>query len=100
MLNGNRLQTVPHIVSISFDSKQRQLDGDALIMGLDVRGVSVTSGSACTSGSLQPSHVLLAMGRDEATARAAIRFSLSHLTTLEEVDYAVDALQDVLKTMK
>jgi cysteine desulfurase len=100
MLNGNRLQTVPHIVSISFDSKQRQLAGDALIMGLDVRGVSVTSGSACTSGSLQPSHVLLAMGRDEATARAAIRFSLSHLTTLEEVDYAVDALQDVLKTMK
>lgn len=100
IINGNPSKTMPHIVSVSFDSQKRQLDGDALIMGLDVRGVSVTSGSACTSGSLQPSHVLLAMGRDEATARATIRFSLSHLTTVEEIDYAVDALQDVLKTMK
>ncbi len=100
IINGDSLQTLPHIVSVSFDSQKRPLDGDALIMGLDVRGVSVTSGSACTSGSLQPSHVLIAMGRDEATARATVRFSLSHLTTAEEIDYAVDALQDVLQTMK
>jgi cysteine desulfurase len=99
-VNGDPAKTLPHIVSVSFDSQKRQTDGDALIMGLDVHGVSVTSGSACTSGSLQPSHVLLAMGRDEATARATIRFSLSHLTTSEEIDYAIDALQEVLKTIK
>jgi cysteine desulfurase len=99
-VNGDPAKTLPHIVSVSFDSQKRQLDGDALIMGLDVHGVSVTSGSACTSGSLQPSHVLLAMGRGEATARATIRFSLSHLTTSEEIDYAIDALQEVLKTIK
>ncbi|HVN48927.1 MAG TPA: cysteine desulfurase family protein, partial [Bacteroidota bacterium] len=100
MINGDPAKTIPHIVSSSFDAHRRFLDGDALIMGLDVRGVSVTSGSACTSGSLQPSHVLLAMGRDEATARATIRFSLSHLTTSEDIDFAVDALQDIVTTMK
>ncbi|MGH2568897.1 MAG: hypothetical protein ACRDGA_11210, partial [Bacteroidota bacterium] len=56
--------------------------------------------SACTSGSFEPSHVLLAMGRDEQTALATIRFSLGRSTTEEEVNYAVDALHEVVATMK
>lgn len=100
LFNGHPTQSLPNVVSISFDSKVHDLDGDALIAGMDLRGVAVTSGSACTSGSLEPSHVLLAMGRDEKTAQATIRFSMGRSTTTEDLDYAVDALQDVLKTMK
>jgi cysteine desulfurase len=99
LLNGVDAESLPNIVSASFDSKLQPLDGEALIMGLDLRGVAVTSGSACTSGSLQPSHVLLAMGRDEVTARATIRFSYGRFTTEDEIIAAVDALVEVVKTV-
>ena len=99
IFNGHPDQALFNIVSISFDSKRRSVDGEALIIGMDLHGVAVTSGSACTSGSLQPSHVLLAMGRDEATARATIRFSMGRSTTLADIDYSVDALKDVLAKM-
>ncbi|HEY4612067.1 MAG TPA: cysteine desulfurase family protein [Bacteroidota bacterium] len=98
--NGHPTRSLPNILSASFDSSVRVLDGEALIMGMDLRGVAVTSGSACTSGSLEPSHVLRAMGRDEKTARATIRFSLGRSTTEEEIGIAVDALKDVVATMK
>ena len=100
LYNGHPTESLPHILSVSFDSSAVQIDGDALIMGMDLRGVAVTSGSACTSGSLQPSHVLLAMRRDERTARATIRFSLGRNTTVEELDYAVSALKDVVQNAK
>ena len=99
-LNGHQRQSLPNIVSVSFDSAVRAIDGEALIMGMDLRGVAVTSGSACTSGSLEPSHVLLAMGRDEKTARATIRFSVGRSTTEDDVDYAIDALRGVLRTIE
>jgi cysteine desulfurase len=95
LFNGHPTDSLPHIVNVSFDSSVAQMDGDALIMGMDLRGVAVTSGSACTSGSLQPSHVLLAMGRDEQTARATIRFSIGRNTTIEELDAAISALKEV-----
>jgi cysteine desulfurase len=98
LFNGHPTESLPHIVNVSFDSSLVQIDGDALIMGMDLRGVAVTSGSACTSGSLQPSHVLLAMGRDEQTARATIRFSLGRETSVEELDAAISALKDVVGT--
>ncbi len=91
---------LPHILSVSFDSSRRDVDGEALIMGMDLRGVAVTSGSACTSGSLQPSHVLLAMGRDVKTAKATIRFSMGRSTTKDDLDYAIDALGGVLNAME
>lgn len=100
VFNGHPTEALPNIVSISFDSKKRKVDGEAMIIGMDLRGVAVTSGSACTSGSLQPSHVLLAMGRDEATARATIRFSMGRGTTQADIDYAVEALKDVLAKMQ
>jgi cysteine desulfurase len=68
-------------------------------MGMDLRGVAVTSGSACTSGSLEPSHVLLAMGLDEQTARATIRFSFGRSTTEDDIEYAVQSLREVIGTM-
>jgi cysteine desulfurase len=100
MFNEHPDLHLPHILSISFDSSRGDVDGEALIMGMDLRGVAVTSGSACTSGSLQPSHVLLAMARDAKTAKATIRFSMGRSTTKEELDYALDALDEVLKTME
>jgi cysteine desulfurase len=100
LFNGHPTRSLPNVLSVSFDSTVREVDGDALIAGMDLRGVAVTSGSACSSGSLEPSHVLLAMGRHEKTASATIRFSLGRSTTEEDIDYAVEALEDVLKTMQ
>jgi len=98
VVNGDAVSRLPNILSVSFDSKIRGVDGDALIMGMDLRGIAVTSGSACTSGSLTASHVLLALGRDVATARATVRFSLGRMTTEDHITAAVDALVEVLKT--
>lgn len=97
IVNAEGTETIPQILSISFDSKAYNIDGDALILGMDLQGVSVTSGSACTSGSLQPSHVLMAMGHDEATSRASIRFSMGIWTTEQDIWDAVQALQEVMK---
>ncbi|GBD06905.1 Cysteine desulfurase IscS [bacterium HR21] len=90
---------LPNIVNITF-TDAHALDGDALILGMDFYGVAVSNGSACTAGSMQPSHVLRAMGRSPAQARAAIRFSLSHETTEEDIRYAVEALERVLQPMR
>jgi cysteine desulfurase len=90
---------LPNIVNITF-TDAHALDGDALILGMDFYGVAVSNGSACTAGSMQPSHVLQAMGRSPAQARAAIRFSLSHETTEEDIRYAVEALERVLEPMR
>ncbi|GJQ22080.1 MAG: cysteine desulfurase IscS [Bacteroidia bacterium] len=98
VFNGHPEKSIPHILSVSFD--RTGIDGEALIIGMDLRGVAVTSGSACTSGTLEPSHVLLAMGRPEATARATIRFSLGRLTTSEEIETAAKALEEVVRAMK
>ena len=100
LFNGHPSQCLPNILSVSFDSAKVPIDGEALIMGMDLRGVAVTSGSACTSGSLQPSHVLRAMGRDEKTARATVRFSLGRSTNQEDLDYAVEALRTVVATAR
>ena len=61
-------------------------EGDALLMLLDARGIACSTGSACTAGVAQPSHVLLAMGTDEARARGSLRFSLGHTSTRQDVD--------------
>ena len=97
VVNGHRTESLPQILSVSFDSSATPFDGDAIIMGMDLEGVAVTSGSACTSGSLQASHVLLAMGKDERTARATVRFSIGRPTSEEEIDLAVDALKRVVE---
>ncbi|NNF59078.1 MAG: cysteine desulfurase [Rhodothermaceae bacterium] len=83
----------PHILNVSFLPKAGQpLDGEMLLLGLDVAGVYVSSGSACTSGAIEPSHVLLAMGASRDTAAATVRFSLGRSTSEHDVDYAAEQL--------
>ncbi len=100
LVNGHPTERLPHILSISFPWDVYGLDGEALIMGLDLKGIAVTSGSACTSGTLQPSHVLTAMGRDEKTARATVRFSFGRSNTEDEVEYVAGALKAVVQTAR
>ena len=91
----------PHVVGVAFPpGPDGPVDGEMLLLGLDVEGVMASSGSACTSGALQPSHVLLALGLDRATAGAALRFSFGPETTLEDVDAAAQALGRVALRMK
>ena len=94
-------ESAPHIVNVAFPAEgDEPLDGEMLILNFDMEGVCVSSGSACTSGAIEPSHVLLAIGLDEATASAAVRFSLGKDNTIEEVEYAVDRLRDIVLRMR
>jgi cysteine desulfurase len=100
VFNGDPSNRLPHIASVSFDNRRLALEGEMLILNLDLEGIAVTSGSACTSGSIQPSHVLLAMGRDPETAKATIRFSFGKGNTEEDVEAAMKALEVVLERMR
>lgn len=75
------------------------MSAEAMLMALDVAGVAASAGSACTVGSLEPSHVLLAMGIDEEAASGALRFSLGPETTADQVDFATDALAEILSRL-
>jgi cysteine desulfurase len=96
IINGHPTERLPHILNISFDSKKISLEGDTLLMSMDLKGIAVASGSACTSGSVQPSHVLLAMGRDEKTAKASLRFAFGKSNTEQDAGYVSDCLRDIL----
>lgn len=85
-LNGNLEHGVPHNLNVSFD----YVEGESLIVGLD--GLAVSSGSACTSASLEPSYVLRALGRRDQLAHSAIRFTLGRFTTAADIDYAIEAV--------
>jgi cysteine desulfurase len=91
----------PHVVNVAFPSQNGEpLDGEMLILNLDMKGVLVSAGSACTSGALEPSHVLTALGLERETASAAVRFSLGAETTEEDIDYALDTLRSTLDRMR
>jgi cysteine desulfurase len=94
--NGDPEQTLANTLSVSFPGA----DGETLLIGLDMEGVSVSSGSACMVGSVQPSHVLLAMGVPEKIAQATVRFSLGKSTTGAEIEAALTALARVLERQK
>ena len=89
-------EAAPHILSVSFRPDPDPLDGEMLLAALDLDGVSVSAGSACTSGALEPSHVLLAMGVERDTAGATVRFSLGHPTTSADVADAVASLTRIV----
>jgi cysteine desulfurase len=91
-------RTVPHILSVSLDSNAYAVEGESLLLNLDLKGVAVSSGSACTSGSIQPSHVLLAMGRDARTTQATVRFSFGRTTTDEQVERAVEIFCSIVRS--
>jgi cysteine desulfurase len=91
----------PHVVNVAFPSADgRRVDGEMLILNLDMHGVLVSAGSACTSGAMTPSHVLTALGLDRETAATGVRFSLGKDTTADEIDYALDTLHDTLQRMR
>jgi cysteine desulfurase len=95
VVNGDPARTVPSILSVSLDGDRYAIDGEALLINMDLRGIAVSSGSACTSGSVQPSHVLQAMGRESRDALLTIRFSLGKFTTSAEAEAAADAFVDI-----
>jgi len=99
LVNGHPTSRLPHILNISMDSGRVLLEGEMLLMNMDLKGIAVTSGSACTSGSMQPSHVLLAMGRDPRTAKATLRFAFGKSNTKEDIDYVVESLKSVVRHM-
>jgi cysteine desulfurase len=88
-VNGSRANRTPNTSNICFDA----IDGEALVIALDLRGFAVSTGAACSSGALAPSHVLTAIGLSPDRARASMRFSLGRGTTAEQVDALVDALE-------
>ncbi len=93
-LNGDLEQRVPHNLNVSFN----YVEGESLIMA--VTDIAVSSGSACTSASLEPSYVLRALGRSDELAHSSIRFSVGRFTTLEEVDYTVALLKDKIGKLR
>ncbi len=96
VVNGHPTERLPHILNVSFDSRKAPMEGEMLIVALDLQGIAVSSGSACTSGSIQPSHVLLAMGRDPATAKATIRFSFGRQNSPDDVFAVVEAMKRIV----
>ena len=96
LLNGHRTERLPGNVSFCFEG----IEGESLLLLLDDKGVEASSGSACTSGSLDPSHVLLALGRPHEIAHGSLRLTLSHENTVEEVDYMIDAVTQVVEYLR
>ena len=94
--NGNREQRLPHLSNISF----RFIEGEGLLIHLDMQGVAVSTGSACSSGTLEPSPVIRALGRDEELARGAIRFSFGKDNSAEDVDYVVEVLARAVESLR
>lgn len=95
-LNGGREKRVPNNVSVCFEG----IEGESLLLWLDAKGVCASSGSACTSGSLDPSHVLLAIGLIHEIAHGSLRLSLSEHTTEEEVDYVLETVPGIVKYLR
>ena len=96
MLNGHKTERLPNTTSVSFEF----VEGEAILLHLDRFGICASSGSACTSGSLEPSHVLRAMGVPFTAAHGSIRFSLSVYNNEEEVDFILDKLPPVIENLR
>lgn len=95
-LNGHPTTRLPGNVNVCF----RFIEGESLLMLLDAKGIAGSSGSACTSGSLDPSHVLLAIGLPHEIAHGSLRLSLSEENTMEEADYVVDSLVEIVSRLR
>jgi cysteine desulfurase len=96
MVNGDRENRLPNTTSISFE----YVEGEAILLMMNEFGISASSGSACTSGSLEPSHVLRAMGVPFTAAHGSIRFSLSIYNTKEEIDFIIETLPPIIKRLR
>ena len=95
-LNGHPLQRLSNSLNVSFEF----VEGESIILNLDLQGIAVSSGSACTSGSLESSHVLKAMGVDPATAQGSIRFSLGRSNTEDDIDCVLKILPEIVSRLR
>lgn len=96
VVNGSTTERVPHLSNISF----RLIEGEALLIALDFQGIAVSTGSACSSGTVEPSHVLTALRAGRSRHKSAIRFSLSRMNNDEDIDYVLGILPDVVQKMR
>ena len=95
-LNGHPTQRLPNTLNVSFGF----IEGESLILNLDLKGIAASTGSACTSGSLEPSHVLMAMGVAPEIAQGSIRFSLGRDNRKEDIDYTVENLVEIVTRLR
>ena len=96
LVNGDRVHRLPNTVNVSFE----YVEGESILLLLSDLGICASSGSACTSGSLEPSHVLRAMGVPFTAAHGSIRFSLSIYNTKEEMDYIIEHLPPIIQRLR
>ena len=95
-LNGDKTKRLPNNVNVGFEF----IEGESVLLALNDIGVAASSGSACTSGSLDPSHVLLAIGLPHEKAHGSLRLTLDHNTTMEDADYVVDNLKTIVENLR
>ena len=95
-LNGERYDRLPGNANISF----KNVDGESLLLNLDLKGICASSGSACSSGSINPSHVLLSIGLKEDDANGALRVTLGRQNTKEDVDYLIENLVEIVEKLR
>jgi len=95
-LNGHPVKRLPNNVNVSV----AYIEGEALCLNLDIEGIASSTGSACSSGSLEPSHVLLAIGLSPVLARSSLRFSLGRYTEEEDIEYVLEVLPDMVKKLR
>ena len=96
ILNGSERSRLANTLNVWFT----EAAGEGLLMGLDLAGIAVSTGSACAAGSIEPSHVLLALGRHEAAAKSALRFSVGKYTTEQEIDRVLEVLPEVVERVR
>ena len=95
-LNGDRIRRLPGNANFCFDG----IEGESLLLRLDMAGICASSGSACTSGSLSASHVLLALGLDKQTALGSLRLTLDAENTMNEVKYVLETLPGIVSSLR
>jgi cysteine desulfurase len=95
-VTGHRTERLPYHASVCV----KRIEGEGMLLRMDFAGIGVSSGSACTSGSLEPSHVLLAMGLDHATAHGSVRLTLGIDTTREDIDYVLEKFPPIVETLR
>lgn len=95
-LNGHSELRLPNTLNLGFAF----VEGESLLLNFDMKGICVSTGSACTSGSLEPSHVLMAMGVDSVIAQGSVRFSLGEQNTEEEIDYCIEVIPKIVKKLR
>ena len=94
--NGSRENRIPQTVNLSF----KGVEGESIILSLDMKNIAVSSGSACTSGVTEPSHVLMAMGVPAVVSQGSVRFSMGHSTTREQLDYVLAELPPIIEHLR